>query len=97
MTLCEREQAALYRIESGMELIGDDARIVAEAYRKLEDEELELYAEAQRAFVVLEETPEPVWEDERDINNRIQEAHDILDTVLMKYFREYVSNTQEVE
>ena len=38
MKLCEREQAALYRVESGMELIGDDARIVAEAYRKLEAE-----------------------------------------------------------
>ena len=60
----------------------------ADEAAKLEDETRELWTEAQRAFVVLEETPEPAWEDERAINNRIQEAHDILDTVLMKYFRE---------
>ncbi len=59
---------------------------LSEQVRKLEIEASDLYREAQRAFIVLEETPEPVWNDERDINNRIQEAHDILDTVLAKYF-----------
>lgn len=61
-------------------------RLLSERVRMLETKAEDFRDAANRAFVVLKETPEPIWDDERDINNRIQEAHDILDTVLMKYF-----------
>ena len=61
---------------------------LSEQVRRLEIMVADYQDAAQKAFVVLEETPEPVWEDERYINNRIQEAHDILDTVLSKHWVE---------
>lgn len=61
---------------------------LSEQVRALEKKVMDFEDAANRAFIILEETPEPVWDDERDINNRIQEAHDILDTVLAKHFVE---------
>jgi len=53
----------------------------------LEAEHAALKREAKRAFDVLAKIPQipaPMWEDERDIDNRIQDAHDILDSVLKR-------------
>ena len=58
---------------------------LSEQVRMLEKKAKAFEGAANRAFIVLEETPKPVWDDEREINDRIQEAHDILDIVLTEY------------
>ena len=53
MTHTTRVSAALYRIESGMALLDDDAEICARAYRLLEATNIDLIDAAEHAIKEL--------------------------------------------
>ena len=74
--MSEREQAALYRIESGMLLIDNDKTILASAYRKLEAE-LEGYKRANESAEKMHAT---VVQTLADCGEQLQQAEAELKT-----------------